>query len=82
MGVGDLFGVKVEYVVVLMFLCLVLFIELCGDEIRYEFLSEMILMVFLVFFGFMVGCVKCYDYKYDGILTRDFYRMKVFFLMV
>ena len=82
MGAGDLPGVKPEHVVALTFLRLAPFTEPRGDETRHELLSEMTSTVSSVFLGLTVGCAKCHDHKYDGIPTRDFYRMKAFFSTV
>ena len=82
MGAGDLPGVKAEHVVALTFLRLAPFTEPRGDETRHELLSEMTATVSSVFLGLTVGCAKCHDHKYDGIPTRDFYRMKAFFSTV
>ena len=82
MGAGDLPGVKAEHVVALTFLRLAPFTEPRGDETRHELLSEMTSTVSSVFLGLTVGCAKCHDHKYDGIPTRDFYRMKAFFSTV
>ena len=75
-------GVKPEHVVALTFLRLAPFTEPRGDETRHELLSEMTSTVSSVFLGLTVGCAKCHDHKYDGIPTRDFYRMKAFFSTV
>ncbi|MCH2367722.1 MAG: DUF1549 and DUF1553 domain-containing protein [Planctomycetes bacterium] len=82
MGAGDLPGTKPEHVVALTFLRLAPFTEPRGDETRHELLSEMTATVSSVFLGLTVGCAKCHDHKYDGIPTRDFYRMKAFFSTV
>lgn len=82
MGAGDLPGAKAEHVVALTFLRLAPFTEPRGDETRHELLSEMTSTVSSVFLGLTVGCAKCHDHKYDGIPTRDFYRMKAFFSTV
>jgi len=79
MGAGELPLPEPENVVAMTFLRLAPFTEPRGDETRHEMLSEMTSTVGSVFLGLTVGCAKCHDHKYDGISTRDFYRMKAFF---
>jgi hypothetical protein len=79
MGAGELPLPKAEHVVAMTFLRLAPFTEPRGDETRHEMLSEMTSTVGSVFLGLTVGCAKCHDHKYDGIPTKDFYRMKAFF---
>jgi hypothetical protein len=79
MGAGELPLPEPEHVVAMTFLRLAPFTEPRGDETRHEMLSEMTSTVGSVFLGLTVGCAKCHDHKYDGISTRDFYRMKAFF---
>ena len=79
MGAGELPLPDPEHVVAMTFLRLAPFTEPRGDETRHEMLSEMTSTVGSVFLGLTVGCAKCHDHKYDGISTKDFYRMKAFF---
>jgi len=79
MGAGEIPLAKPEQVVAMTFLRLAPFTEPRGDETRHEMLSEMTSTTASVFLGLTVGCAKCHDHKYDGIPTKDFYRMKAFF---
>ena len=79
MGATDLPETPAERVVALTFLRLAPFTEPRGDETRHELLSEITSTVGSVFLGLTVGCAKCHDHKYDGIPTKDFYRLKAFF---
>jgi hypothetical protein len=79
MGAGQLPAADAEKVVAMTFLRLAPFTEPRGDETRHEMLSEMTSTVSSVFLGLTAGCAKCHDHKYDGIPTKDFYRLKAFF---
>ena len=82
MGAGDLPDADPEPVVALTFLRLAPFTEPRGDKTRHEMLNEMTATVGSVFLGLTVGCAQCHDHKYDGIPTKDFYRLKAFFSTV
>ena len=79
MGAGEIPLPQSEHLVAMTFLRLAPFTEPRGDETRHELLSEMTSTTASVFLGLTVGCAKCHDHKYDGIPTKDFYRMKAFF---
>jgi hypothetical protein len=82
LGAGDLPAAGAEETVALTFLRLAPFTEPRGDESRHEMLSEMTATVSSVFLGLTAGCAECHDHKYDGIPTKDFYRLKAFFATV
>jgi hypothetical protein len=49
------------------------------QEVRRDFLTDVVSTTGSVFLGLTLGCARCHDHKFDPIPTRDYYRFEAFF---
>jgi len=54
-------------------------VEAEGQQVRRDYLVDVVNTTGSVFLGLTVGCARCHDHKYDPIPTKDYYRIEAFF---
>ena len=50
-----------------------------GDQIRYEWLTDVVDTTGDAFLGVSLGCSRCHDHKFDPITRRDYHAMMAVF---
>jgi hypothetical protein len=50
-----------------------------GDQIRYEWLTDLVDTTGEAFLGVTLGCSRCHDHKFDPITKRDYHAMMAIF---
>ncbi|MDX1984747.1 MAG: PSD1 and planctomycete cytochrome C domain-containing protein [Bryobacteraceae bacterium] len=50
-----------------------------GDQVRYEWLTDVVDTTGEAFLGLTLGCSRCHDHKFDPLTTRDYHRMMAVF---
>jgi hypothetical protein len=50
-----------------------------GEQLRYEWLTDVVDTTGEAFLGLTVGCSRCHDHKFDPLTRRDYHRMMAVF---
>ncbi|MBM4077176.1 MAG: DUF1549 domain-containing protein, partial [Planctomycetes bacterium] len=50
-----------------------------AEQIRRDYLTDVVDTTGSVFLGLTLGCSRCHDHKYDPLPTKDYYRIEAFF---
>lgn len=54
-------------------------VEAEGEQVRRDYVVDVVNTTGSVFLGLTLGCAGCHNHKYDPIPTKDYYRIEAFF---
>ncbi|MSO21793.1 MAG: DUF1553 domain-containing protein [Acidobacteria bacterium] len=54
-------------------------VEAEGEQVRRDYVVDVVNTTGSVFLGVTLGCARCHNHKYDPIPTKDYYRIESFF---
>ena len=50
-----------------------------GEQLRYEWLTDVVDTTGEAFFGLTIGCSRCHDHKFDPLTKRDYHALMAIF---
>ena len=50
-----------------------------GDQVRYEWLTDVVDTTGEAFLGLSLGCARCHNHKFDPLTSRDYHRLMAVF---